>query len=456
MTTASTQEWLTAVRSKQPDSKTGVVLSAVNFEVVDKYLEKIGLPVDGGEYARVVRLHEAMQLVPQKGTRLGNCSTCRGKSHVELACCPFCGDGAIDESVIKARGPVAGDDIEMRVLDELRDLCAKKATEEQAMREKEDAKNKKASVGPEAGKVGLVQVLPGEGVRSRRAAKKDEKQLVIPAGETKVKEATVEDLDEAIVQIKALAGKAAETIFDAAVLLFDVHDRKLWMQRRDENGAPRYKTFTAWAAEEMPFTPQYCYELAELPKFFTREQVQRIGSTKLTLSLRVSEEERKRMFESGSLENMSVRDIKDRITTNPAIEARSDKTGARAKRMPGRSNRSKPAIVASGDRARKAEAAAALLPERRPLPMQPESIQLIACMIPTKIRFEMTSRPKDLGEPPVRARSLSDDPTGVITCANGAKIRITLVVTTEGFIDAIAHVESPVSSTADDDGEDEE
>lgn len=452
------------------DEKTGIDLAAVNHTVIDRYLTRIGLSTEGGDYARVVRLHDAMQLVPNKtGTRLGGCSTCRGRSHVDLACCPFCGDGAVDESVVKARGEVDSDP-EPRALEELKELCVKKANADEAARAKDAAKTQKVAAGivkptPEGGPQGLVKVPPGQGVRSRRAAKKDAGQATIPAvdeakDETPEKEATVEDLDNAVVEIRKRVGNAADSIYEAAVLLFDVFERKLWMQRRNDKGAPVYSNFTQWVSQEMPFSPNYAYELKDLPKYWTQAQVKQFGSTKLTLSLRISEEERRKLLESGDLENMSVRDVKDKITTNPASQPKNPSlqsaTPGGKTRLPGTpATRGKALTKAeTKEAARLAQERAAASPPARPALVSPEQIQVLTCVLPTKTRIELHTRGKHEGDKPTRARSLSDDPTGVILCANGAKIRLTFLVTTEGFLDAVAHVES--ATTANDDEGDEE
>jgi hypothetical protein len=471
------------------DAKTGIDLAAVKYEVIDSYLAKLGLPTDGGEYVRMVRLHEAMQLVPNKGSTLGNCSTCRGKSHVGLSGCPFCGDGEVDESVLRARGGV--EDPETKVLDELKALLTQKASSEEGARQKDAGKAKTSAqvVAPPPAPIGekqqeLVPVPPGTGVRSRRAQRAAQvagaaaaaeplpgTQTAIATTEDVPTHATVQQLDESVAKIKSLWGHAAVTVYDIAVLMFDVLERRLWMQRRDEKDQPLYTTFAQWVTAEMPFSPQYAYELTNLPKFFTREDVQKIGATKLTLSLRISEEERKRLLESGDLEKMSVRQVKEQITQNPSTTAKSPEREERAslggkdadgtpvrgpgrpRRLPGKSSSSstKAGQKERGERLDVEERRGGDQPARK---IQPEPVTLVTAVLPTQTKIEMFARPRAQGEAVRRARSLSDDPVGVIQCANGARIRVTFFVNAEGYLEGVARIESP-GHTGDPDDEQE-
>lgn len=446
------------------DTKTGIDLGRVNHEVVRGYLEKFGLPTTGGDYQCVARLHDAMQLC--KALKLGSCSSCRGKSHVDLSCCPFCGDGAVDESVVAARDG-AVDETEPKVIAELKSLLEAKAAKDDATKAKDERTTKEVAASAAPGAQPLVAVPPGTGVRSRRAQKKAD-QLTIPAGDAPSNvpavAATAADLDNSVKEFNRLFGTAAEAIYDAALVIFDVFERRLWMQRRGDNDQPLYTTFAQWVTAELTITYQYAYELTNLPKFFTREQVRQIGATKLTLSLRITEEERRKLIESGDLEKMSVRDVKAKITQAPSAEPKNPERAASMSRIagstpggapiletgnklttPGRKpnahNKSKADLKEEG---RKADAA-----EQRAPSIKPELITVVTCVLPTRIKFDMHARSKALGGPSTRARSLSEDPTGVIVCANGAKIRISLFVNGEGCIEGVALVESPTTSSDD-------
>jgi hypothetical protein len=456
--------------SNQIDAKTEINLSAVRYEVVDTYLAKLGLPTSGGEYARLVRLHEAMQLVPNpKGTSLGGCSECRGKSDVRLACCPFCGEGAVDESVIQARGGVSAP-AEDTAIEELKELLAKKAAADVAVKARDEAKTKEVAAAATAPpKQPLVPVPPGVGVRSRRAQKKAEQRTTpdaSPADAGSV--ATVGDLDESVKKIKALWGQAAVTVYDLATLMYDVFERKLWMQRRGDGGNPLYTTFSQWVNAEMPFSHQYAYELTNLPKYFTRAEVEKFGATKLTLSLRISEEERKRLLESGDLERMSVRETKERITQNPATAPKNPERAANqaASTTAGTSEapatRGKLSLHTAGTNTRKGAKATQQEKgkqqeeaERARPKVAPEPVTVVTCVLTTSTKFELFTRAKRQGDKPVRARSLADDPMGVIVCANGARIRVGFAVNSEGFIEGFATVESPSGAVDPDDDSEE-
>jgi hypothetical protein len=449
------------------DLKMGIDLAAINIEIVDAYLTKLGISTDGVEYSRITRLHEVMQLVPSKGNKLGNCSTCRGKSHVDLSCCPFCGDGEADETILSQRLP--GEDPEVKVIAELITLIGKQTIANEKAAADKAAKERPAVTAPSpvAGQPALVPVPPG--ARSKRAARQNGEQTTIATadGAALNAPATVEDLDKASAQIYMHLNEAARSVYDAAVVVFHVFEAKLWMQRRKENGDPKYETFTAWVLEEMPFTPAYAYELTNLPKFFTREQAEKIGSTKLTLSLRISDEERRKLLESGDLEKMSVRDVKDRISQNPATQP---KNGGNAQTvvggkltLPGGKRGPKPKKQSSAKGLDMVQSTGNHVPANGTPVVQgrePEPLTIVTCVLPTRVEFDMMARPPQnksgVPNPPVRAKDLSDDPFATITCANGAKMRIVLYRDGEGFLKGVLYADSSVLTHAKNDSDDEQ
>lgn len=417
------------------DPKTGIDTATVKFEVIDAYLKKLGLSAEGSEALRLSRLNDAMQLVPNKASKLGNCSTCRGKSHVDLVRCPFCGDSDADATVISQRSDAL--DPEAAVISELKQFIVKQMiADEQAAADKAAKEKPVTAPSPVAGQSSLVAVPVA--ARSKRAAKKSEQQAALALDDSKEETiATALDLDKSAAQIRICLSSAAKSIFDAAVLLYDVFERKLWLQRRKTDGTSMFETFTAWVLEEMPFDSKYAYQLLDLPKFFTREQVEQIGSTKLMLSLRIDEAERRRMLESGELEKMSVRDVKTAITQNPATQVRNPeragnvlggKTGGTTampsgSKVPPRNqtNSSAKGLGAVGSAGNSVAAHDTPAP---PPPRTPEAIQLVTCILPTRIDFEMMQRGAKEKDQPIPAKDISGDPYGIIICANGVRLRV--------------------------------
>ena len=465
------------------DKRTGVDISKINIAVIDQYLEKLRLSKDGSELIRVTRLHDAMQLVPNKSSKLGNCSECRGKSHIDLACCPFCGDGQIADDVETKQARESKP--EDAVIAELRLLIKnQQRVDEQAATEKAEAD--KAKTAPPATAPSPVTgqslvVVPATVLESKRAKKRAGKEDVgaqqsLVAPQSAKAEFTVADLDTANERIKTHLNNAGAEIYEAALVVFHVFENKLWALRCDENGVPKYSSFKDWVGAEQSITWQYAYELTNLPKYFTREQAGKIGSTKLTLSLRIDEEERRRLLESGDLEKMSVSQVKEAITQNPATQPKNperavtrDKNGqlqpgdapnpltktkagtdvSEIQRLPGtkpRSTKSKATPPASPPR---------VVASPVPPPRKPEPITLVTCVLPTQIEFDLVANEENKNRPPRKARDLSDDPVAFITCANGATMRIVFMKDADGNLRGMLTAESShlVQANSDDEGD---
>lgn len=456
------------------DKRTGVDISKINIAVIDQYLEKLGLSKEGSELIRVTRLHDAMQLVPNKSSKLGNCSECRGKSHIDLACCPFCGDGQIADDVEtkQARESKPEDAViaELRLLIENQRQVDEKVAAEKAEADKAKTAPPATAPSPVVGQ--SLVVVPATVLESKRAKKKAGKentgvQQSLATAEPAKAEFTVADLDAANENIRAHLNKASEEIYEAAIVLFHVFEEKLWLKRVDEHGVAKYANYGEWAAAEMGFNKSYAYELLDLPKLFTREQCAKVGSTKLTLSLRIEESERKRLLESGDLEKMSVRDVKQVITQNPATQPK-DSNRAVSRDEKGRlqqaGNGSTAAEIqhlpGSKPRASKSKTSPPAPPPRvtaspTPPPRKPEPITLVTCVLPTQIEFDLVAHEENKNRPPRKARDLSDDPVVFITCANGATMRIVFMKDADGNLRGMLTAESShlVQANNDDEGD---
>ena len=453
------------------EAKSGVILDAAKEDVIDRYLQTIGLPTSGTKTLKIVRLHEAMQLLPAtvKGAPvIANCSTCRGKSHVDFPCCPFCGDGDADETVKSKRsGETSPED---KVIAELKAALKKKVDEEKKKAEAEKAKTAPSPV------PGQELVAVPRGRRASKAKQEQQAPEAAPESGTKITKidtlasiATEKDLDAAIIKIKSGWNRAAVEMFDVAVVLADVIARKLFLQRRGENDQPKYPTFTAWIAAEMPFmSPQHAYDLSSLPLHFTRAQVAEIGKTTvLSLSLRIDPAERKKLLESGRLAEMTVREVKDTITQHPNTEGKNpDRTNGYGgtTNKPGTST-GKPKNSATNGKPKDTQPApevrsSVIAPEKtdsKPK-VKPEGIQLVTAVIPTRIEFPLLARGSSGSDPSRPAKDFTQDPFADVECANGIKLSFVFFKNNNGQLHGAITVKNPsaMHSRNDEDEEHEE
>lgn len=99
---------------------------------------------------------------------------------------------------------------------------------------------------------------------------------------------TVEELDAAVVEIGRLHATAALNVYEMGVLIARIIAGKLYLQRRHTTtGHPVYETFAQFCAAELTISKGYAYQLAQLPEKFTRVQIEKAGSRKLTMLLQV-------------------------------------------------------------------------------------------------------------------------------------------------------------------------
>lgn len=413
------------------ETKSGVILDAAKEDVIDHYLQQIGLPKIGTKALKIVRLHEAMQLLPAtvKGAPvIANCSTCRGKSHVNMARCPFCGDDNADETVKSKRsGETSPED---KVIAEIKAALEKKSAVE---KQKAEAEKAKAIV-----------------------------KIDAPASSI----ATEKDLDAAIVKIKSGWNRAAVEMYDIALVLANVIAKKLFLQRRGDDQQPKYTKFAEFVAAELPFmSPQHAWDLSSIPLHYSREQVAEIGKiTVLSLSLRIDPIERKKLLESGQLAGMTVREVKEQIVQHPNMEGKNlDRTTGYGgvTNKPGTST-NKPRN-SSKDKPKQTSVPTnqppVIAPEKTNTTpkVKPEGIQLVTAVIPTRIEFPLFARGPANSAPPIPAKDFAQDPFAEIECANGVRIHVVFFKDLNGQLQGALTVKSPHAAISrDDEGEERE
>ncbi len=102
---------------------------------------------------------------------------------------------------------------------------------------------------------------------------------------------TVEELDHVITEIHRLHGAVAVSLYEQGLHCANLIDRRLYLQRRDAAGQPKYKTFAQFAKAELGIEARHAYQLAEVSKKYTRVQIEdpKLGIRKLTVLLAVKD-----------------------------------------------------------------------------------------------------------------------------------------------------------------------
>jgi hypothetical protein len=75
-------------------------------------------------------------------------------------------------------------------------------------------------------------------------------------------------------------------VWESGVEVARIHDGDLWKTRLLGKD-PQYKTFKAFCGAELGISHTHAYNLIEIAKKFTREQVEQIGISKLSIILQL-------------------------------------------------------------------------------------------------------------------------------------------------------------------------
>lgn len=230
--------------------------------------------------------------------------------------------------------------------------------------------------------------------------------------------ASEKDLDESIRRFKeaGTAGAAADYVMGQE--LSRMRDT-LWQQRTDGNGKPKYKSFLQFVAEEVEISKALAYRMMRVASVFTRDQFVKFGPSALGVLVGAPHKEHQQLMERAEA-GATVRELEDEVrqirekqgitvleTTRPKGEASSS-----PKRGPS------PAATAAAAAARRKESAAITLG------LKAEQTTVV-----------MKARAKR-GEPEREAKTIEDQPYGVIECINGVDLYIAVKLNARGVIEA--------------------
>lgn len=229
-----------APRSQAPVSKTTdtwktkIKPAKINDAVVATELRDRKLEVSGTSETKASRL-ERYLVENAGGHKIAECD-CGGRSPVNLSRCPFCGD----ESPVEDLPPVV------------------------------DGK-----------KPGAIVVAP--------TPEDDDAKALASAQGLQPSVDEVRDLDTRVARIKEMGMKFHAAAWDLGEEIRQVHEKKLWLHRRDAAGAPVHRTFETFVQEEIGISRGTAYKHMEVAKAFTRPQVLALGISKLKLLVQLPE-----------------------------------------------------------------------------------------------------------------------------------------------------------------------
>lgn len=303
---------------------------------------------------------------------LADCDVCGGVSDVRLDACPFCGVG---------EGTDNG-------------AAANSAEKEQA--------NVATTTGTKGGK------SKGKADKGAKAAKpngaaakaaKPPKAAIVKVPEALPVGVTVEKLDHAVADVSRLKGEAGVAGWALGKKIAEIYDGQLWKARTHADGTPMYKHWNQFCQGELNMVPGNAYNLMDVAKAFTADQVQALGTTKLGFILKAPPEAQPQLLEAAATH--SKRELEKKVA---AV-----KTGRR-------------------DTGRKATPAG--VPGAKGLKSKKDNITVAA--IAKKHTVPLFCKPERGQEPSKRARKLGDVPVGWLDLTNGVTAKFAVIEGTSG------------------------
>lgn len=342
----------------------GVAVSKLNIENVNGALAKLGIqPFE--------TLNENVKaLVDYFGTRnkedLVECDNCGGVSSMDFDNCPFCGQGDTPPAGVTVR--------------------EKEAPVEATVPAEEGKKGKKSkkAVAP-ATTTALAKVKPA------KPAKVIEGELA-PQG-------TVDDLNTSVVEINLAKGEAAKSHWRIGKLIAENHSRALWKLRLDESGKAKYKSFNSFCESELKISPAHAYNLMDIARAFTEQQVSEFGPAKLGLVLQVPPEDQPKLLEAAG--SASKRELEKKVKET---KERNKAEGKKPTAKEGRKDMSKAV--------EKSTATGKGAPKKH----QSETITVASIVGTTQVQLFSGAGKK--GEQPKPAKKLTEQPWGRLELQN--------------------------------------
>jgi hypothetical protein len=267
---------------RQATKVQGVEMAKTSATIIAASLVRLGLDVEGSDAEKVGRLVSYYKEKVDK-KRLADCDICGGISDVNEPECPYCGDSGV------AVGPLHETPAPAEPAPPVAKVSKAKA---------------KATPAPEEAPVEAQAEIIAPPVQAA---------IVLSSPWTEA------DLDSAVGRVQELKLQTADRLWELGAAVKQICDNQLWLQRTDENGAPKYKTWGQFTETELEITHSYSYKLMDVAAHYTRDEVRRLGASKLAITLTVPKEKRAELIDAA--ESASVREL-DQMATDIGKEQR--------------------------------------------------------------------------------------------------------------------------------------
>lgn len=254
--------------------------------------------------------------------------------------------------------------------------------------------------------------------KSKVPEKPAAKAVVKVADAGKITKKNVEEIVGIERRIKGLLADSVESMWTLGRELGSVLKGGQWKYRLGDDDKPAFKAFGDWVHETFGITPQYARQLVAVSEAYTAKQVREVGVKKLAIALRLPEEARAELVEKAA-GGATVREVEAEVQRLAPGATREPVASGAATARPG---------VSAANARRAAEGAA------KPSYV-PKENEVTAVLALRRYELPMFARAKSAEtSAPVRAKTISSNPTAVLEIENGVRVIGKVVEDADGLI----------------------
>ncbi len=275
-------------KSNRTNSIGGFFVDKIDGDVMRAYLTTANIPTDKVD-SRIEdneQLGVALSLYFREVTEeseMCKCEPCGGEAPVSLEACPYC-------------GLVASVDDETTSTEQ---LSAKVEAEEPKKTSKKKNKSDATTTPEETPKATKeTEMTAATAHVNGKSTKTSAALATTPKKGSKAIEVeseivyTSKDLDKAVERVVRLKSMAATSYWALGNELRAINEQKLWKHRVNAAGKAKYTSFDQFSEQEVKISNTHAYNLIEIAKDYSEEDVREFGTSKLAIMLKAAPEDR--------------------------------------------------------------------------------------------------------------------------------------------------------------------
>lgn len=260
--------------------------------------------------------------------------------------------------------------------------------------------------------------------------------ILSPGGLGLSSEEAERKLDQAIARYAAAGRDMIGSGWDMGNAAREIRESKLYLARRGPRGEPLYRNFEEFCRRELNRSSMDVRRMIDVSSNFTRQEAVEVGTTKLGITLRIADPERRApLLEMARDPDVTVRQLSEATSEVAKAQApRADRLGrphgGGRKRVPIFPPVA-PFMARPAPQAEPASVDKAKRPRRLSISVEEGEHQVLL--------YAQRTSPTDQR----RAREIADKPAGRIRFLNGTQMRVILLRSEKGLFAKLEFTEAP-------------